>query len=158
MKKFRIEIKWGVLFSIALLLWMIMEKALGWHNELLEKHATYTNLFAIVAFVIYVFALLDKRKNFYQNKMTWLQGFLCGIGISVVVTILSPLVQYIISTVITPDYFRNVIELSVEKGLKTREEAERYFSLGNYIFMSAISALLMGVLTSAIVALFVRKK
>lgn len=72
MKKFGIEIKWSIIFSAVLLLWMVMEKLLGWHDELIEKHAIYTNFFSIVAIVIYVFALFDKRKNYYGGKMTWL--------------------------------------------------------------------------------------
>lgn len=158
MKKFGIEIKWGILFAIIGLLWMVLEKALGWHDELLEKHMIYTNFFAIVAIAVYVVALLDKRKNFYGGKMTWLQGFLSGLGIAVVVAILSPLTQYITSVYITPDYFSNVIELSVEMGLKTQEEAEKYFSLKNYIIQSTIFAIVIGAVTSAIVALFVKKK
>lgn len=158
MRKFAIEIKWGIIFAVALLLWMVMEKALGWHDEHLDKHAIYTNFFAIVAIIIYVFALRDKRKNFYSGKMTWLQGFLAGIGIAVVVAILSPLTQYITSTIITPDYFSNVIELTVETGKMTQEKAEKYFSLQNYIIQSVIGALLMGAVTAAIVALFLKKK
>lgn len=158
MKKFAIEIKWGIIFSVVGLLWMVMEKALGWHDRLLEKHMIYTNFFAIVAIAVYVFALLDKRKNYYSGKISWLQGFLSGIAIAIVVAILSPLTQYITSTFITPDYFANVIELSVEKGLKTQVEAEKYFSLQNYIIQSTIFALVMGAVTSAIIALFVKKK
>lgn len=158
MKKFGIEIKWGVIFTIVTLLWMMLEKALGWHNELLEKHAIYTNFFALVAILIYVLALLDKRKNFYDGKMIWKQGFIAGIVITVVVTVLSPLSQYITSTLITPDYFSNVIELSVETGKMTQEKAEAYFSLQNYILQSTIWALVMGIVTSALVALFVKKK
>jgi hypothetical protein len=158
MKKFTIEIKWGIIFSIVMLLWMMLEKALGWHDELIEKQAVYTNLFAIVAIAVYVVALLDKRKNYFRGKMTWLQGFYSGIAITVVVAILSPLTQYIISTVITPEYFPNVIEASVEKGKMTREQAEKYFSLNNYMLQSFVGSILMGVITSAIVALFVKKK
>ena len=158
MKKFAIEIKWGILFSIAGLLWMVMEKALGWHDEHLEKQYIYTNFFAIVAIAIFVVALLDKRKNFYNGKMTWLQGFISGMGISVIVTVLSPLTQYITSTIITPDYFTNVIKLSVELGKMTQEAAEAYFSLKNYMIQSTVGALIMGAVTSAIVAFFVRKK
>ena len=158
MRKFGIEIKWGVIFTIVALLWMVMEKALGWHDELLEKHAIYTNFFAIVAIAVYVVALLDKRKNFYGGKMTWKQGFFAGLGVTVVATILSPLSQYITSTIITPDYFSNVIALSVETGKMTQEAAEKYFSLQNYILMSVVGALIMGVVTSALVALFVKKK
>jgi len=158
MKKFTIEIKWGIIFALVSLLWMVLEKTLGWHDELIEKHAIYTNFFAIPAILVYVFALVDKRKNYYSGKMSWLQGFLAGIGITVVVAILSPLTQYITSTIITPEYFPNVIEATVELGKMTREEAEKYFSLQNYIVQSVIGAIIMGVVTSAIVALFVKKK
>lgn len=158
MKKIAIEIKWGIIFSIILLLWMQMEKLLGWHDELIEKHAIYTNFFALVAIVIYVVALLDKRKNYYEGKMTWLQGFLSGLYIAVVVAVLSPLTQYITSTIITPEYFPNVIEASVQSGKMSLEQAEKYFSLKNYIIQSVIGAIIMGAVTSAIVAIFVRKK
>ena len=157
MKKFSIEIKWGAVFSIVSLLWMYLEKGLGWHDENIAVHAIYTNLFAIVAIILYVFALLDKRKNFFNDKMTWTQGFVSGIIISVVVAILSPLAQYITHEFITPDYFENAIENSVLNG-NTRENAEAYFNLKSYILQSFFFALVAGVVTSAIVALFVRKK
>ena len=54
MNKFKIELKWGVYFTIAALAWMYVEKALGWHDELISKHAIYTNIFAIVAIAVYV--------------------------------------------------------------------------------------------------------
>ncbi len=158
MKKIAIEIKWGFLFAIITLLWMMLEKELGWHDELIEKHAIYTNFFAFVAIIIYVIALLDKRKNYYDGRMSWKQGFISGIWIAVVVSALSPLTQYITSTIITPEYFPNVIKASVELGLKTQEEAAKYFTLQNYIIQSTIGALLMGTITAAIVALFVKTK
>lgn len=158
MKKFSIEIKWGILFTIISLLWMYLEKGLGWHDENIADHAIYTNLFAIVAIAVYVIALLDKRKNFYNGKMTWTQGFISGIIISVVVAILSPLAQYITHEWITPGYFPNVIDHTVEKGAMSREAAEEYFNLKSYILQSFFFALVVGIVTSAIVALFVRRK
>ncbi|WP_300437074.1 DUF4199 domain-containing protein [Christiangramia sp.] len=158
MKKFSIEIKWGIIFSIVSLLWMFLEKGLGWHDENIAQHAIYTNLFAIVAIVLYVLALLDKRKNFYNGKMNWSQGFISGIVISVVVAILSPLAQYITHEFITPNYFDNVIEYTVENGAMTRSAAEEYFNLTSYIIQSFFFALVVGVVTSAIVAFFVKTK
>jgi hypothetical protein len=32
MKKFRIEVKWGILFFLSGLAWMALEKNLGWHS------------------------------------------------------------------------------------------------------------------------------
>lgn len=158
MKRFAIEIKWGIIFSVVSLLWMYLEKSLGWHDELIAKHAIYTNFFGIVAIVIYVLALLDKRKNFFEGKMNWSQGFISGIVVSIVVAILTPLAQYITHTFITPDYFPNIIDHAVERGSMTREAAEEYFNLTSYILQSFFFALVVGVVTSAIVALFVRKK
>ena len=158
MKNRTIDIKWGVIFILVSLAWMVMERALGWHDENIADHATYTNFFAIVAIAIYVFALRDKKNNFYQGQMTYKQGFISGVILTLVVTIFTPLSQYITSTIITPDYFTNVINYSVETQGYTQEEAEEYFNLQNYIIQSTIFALIVGIITSAVVAIFVKSK
>ena len=150
--------KWAIIFAIAGLLWMLGEKLAGLHGKHIDKHANYSFLFAIPAVAVYVFALLDKRKNFYHGSMTYVQGFITGLIISVFVVILSPLTQYITSTIITPEYFPNAIEYVVREGQMTRETAESYFTMQNYIVQGLMWSLGMGLVTSAIVALFVRKK
>lgn len=158
MKKFAIEFKWGVIFTLTTLLWMLLERLAGLHDSHIDKHAIYTNLFVIPAIIVFVFALLDKRKNFYGNKMSWLDGFLSGLVISIVVAILTPISQYITIKFITPNYFQNAIEYAIESGKMTSAEAAEYFNLTSYILQSAFGAVLMGAITAAIVALFVRKK
>jgi uncharacterized membrane protein YvlD (DUF360 family) len=158
MKNISIEIKWGVIFVLVSLGWMVLEKSLGWHDEHIDQHATLTNLFAIPAIALYVFALLDKKKNYYHGQMTYLQGFLSGIVISIIVTVLSPFSQYITLEYITPDYFTNVINYSVSSGALTQEAAEEWFNLQSYMVQAAIGAMVMGVITSAIVAIFTKSK
>ena len=158
MKKFTIEFKWAVIFTIISLLWMVLERLVGLHDKYIDKHAIYTNFFALPAILIFVFALLDKRKNFYNNKMSWIDGFLSGLVIAVIITVFSPLAQYITIKIISPEYFSNVIKYSVELGKMSQQEAEDYFNLSNYMMQSAVGGLLMGAITSAIVAVFVRKK
>ena len=158
MKKIKIEIKWGLLFILSGLIWMILEKSLGWHDALLEKHATYTLFYAPIAIAIYVLAHLDKKRNFYQGRMNYLQGFISGLIITLVVVILTPLSQYISHEYISPEYFPNIIKLSVESGQMTQEEAEGHFTLMSYIHQSLIFAAFMGVITSAVVAIFTRSK
>ena len=150
-------IRWGLIFTAAALTWMILEKAMGWHGEKIEQHPVMTNLFAVVAITVFVFALLDKRKQL-GGSMTWTQGFVAGLWVSVVVAILSPLSQWVTHALISPDYFANAIAYAVENEKATREEAERYFNLNSYIVQSAIGALVMGAVTSAVVALFVKRK
>jgi hypothetical protein len=157
--KYSIEIKWAFIFIVMSLLWMVLERAVGLHDVHLDKHLYLTNLFVIPAVWVYVLALKDKKNNFFGGKMNYKQGFISGLIITVIVALFSPFTQWIISTVITPHYFENVIKLSVETGyLKTVEEAEAQFNLSNYMKQSAIGALVMGLVTSAVVAFFVKTK
>tara|TARA_R110002020_G_scaffold114593_2_gene263441 strand:- start:56234 stop:56710 length:477 start_codon:yes stop_codon:yes gene_type:complete len=158
MKKFGTEIKWGIIFAVSTLIWSYLEKALGWHGDLISKHALYTNLFALVAIAIYVLALKEKRDKDLGGKMAWKQGFTSGIVISAVVALLSPLVQYIAGTYISPQYFPNIIRYVVETGKMDQKAAESYFNLQSYMLQGAFGALTMGVATSAIVALFLKKR
>ncbi|MCM4171129.1 DUF4199 domain-containing protein [Arenibacter sp. TNZ] len=158
MSKFRIEIKWAVIFALATLLWMVFEKSMGWHDVLIAKQAIYTNFFAIIAIAVFVLALLDKRKIDFNGKMSWKQGFISGIFLSVIIAVLSPLTQYITNTFITPEYFPNIIKFAVDSGKMSQEAAESYFSLKSYVLQSFFGALTMGIVTSAIVAFFVKKQ
>jgi len=158
MKDIRIEIKWGVLFILIGLIWMVFEKAMGWHDVHIDKHSTYSMIFAPIAIALYVFALLDKKRIFYGGRMSYMPGFVAGLIITSVVVILTPLSQYITSTYITPDYFGNVIAYSISSGEMEQQAAEQYFNLKSYIIQSTIFAAVMGLVTSAIVAIFLRSR
>lgn len=159
MKNIKIEIKWAFIFIAMTLLWMLLEKGVGLHSVHIDKHQYLTMLYMIPAIAIYVLALKDKKKNFYLGQISFKQGFICGLIISVIVTLFSPLTQWVISTIITPEYFPNVIEHSVNTGYhQSQEEAEAFFNLKNYMIQSTIWAIIMGTVTSLIVALIVRTK
>lgn len=159
MRKYRIEIKWAVIFIIMSLLWMLLEKLAGLHSTHIDKHMYLTNLYAIPAVIVMVLALKDKKKNYYQGKMNYTQGLISGVIISAIIALLSPLMQWVISYVITPEYFPNVIEYSLKTGYhKTREEAEAYFNYKNYAIQSTIASLVMGILTTAIAMIFIRTR
>ncbi|GIV27557.1 MAG: hypothetical protein KatS3mg027_1371 [Bacteroidia bacterium] len=159
MKNLKTELKWAVIFSVMALLWMVLEKVCGLHGKYIDYHLYLTNLFAIPAIVVMVMALKDKKKKDYNGKMSYIQGLISGIILSVFIALLSPLTQWITSYVITPEYFPNVIKRSVELGYyKTIEEAEAYFNYRNYAIQGAIGALIMGTLTTAIAMIFIRTK
>jgi len=158
MKNYQIEIKWGVIFFASSLLWMYFEKLMGWHDVLIDKHPFYTNFFGIIAVAIYLFAIHDKRKNFFRGKMSWKQGFVSGVILSIVIALLSPIGTLVTHYLITPEFFENAIESSVERNTMKREDAEAYFNLSSYVIQSIAGALMMGVVTSALVALILRKK
>lgn len=159
MKSISIELKWAFIFSIVGLIWMLLEKLSGLHGKYIDYHLYLTNLFAIPAIWMMVLALKEKKKNFYNNNISYKQGLLSGIVLSLFIALLSPLTQWITSYVITPEYFPNVIKRSVEIGYyKTTAEAEANFNYTNYAQQGAIFSFLIGVLTTAIAMVFVRTK
>jgi hypothetical protein len=159
MKNRKIEIKWAFIFSAGMLLWMLLEKLVGLHDKYLDQHYYLSHLFALPAIGMMVLALKDKKKNFYGGVMTYKQGLIAGLILSVVIALLSPISQWIISYVITPEYFPNVIKRSVELGhYATTEEAEAFFNYKSYAIGSAFWALLMGIITTAVAMIFLRTK
>ncbi|NQT61467.1 MAG: DUF4199 domain-containing protein [Candidatus Marinimicrobia bacterium] len=158
MQKFKTEIKWGLIFMGVTLVWMLLERLTGLHSTDIDKHATYTNFFAPIAIAVYVFALRDKRATDLDGKMTYKEGFLSGVVISLIVGVLSPFGQLITAYVISPHYFENAIAYGVANNLTSQADAEAYFNLKNYIIQSTIFAPVMGVITSAVVAFFLKAK
>jgi hypothetical protein len=149
-------LKWGFLFFLSGLAWMLLEKSLGWHDRLIEQHATYTLLYAPLAIFIYVVALWEKKRKTYGGRMTFIQGFLSGLLLTIVVVVLTPLSQYISHSLISPDYFSNIIQLTVNSGKMTLQEAEAYFNLMNYTTQSVFFAGGMGILTTVVVMIFMK--
>lgn len=155
----KIEIKWAFIFAAMTLAWVVLEKLSGLHSKYIDYHMYLTNLFAIPAILTMVLALKDKKKSFYGGRMSYKQGMISGIIISAIIALLSPLTQWITSYVISPEYFPNVIRRSVELGYyKTTTEAEANFNYKNYAIQSTIFAFIFGVITTAVVMIFLRTK
>ena len=158
MKNYTHEIKWALYFALMMLVWMVFERMAGLHDEHIDKHPLITNFVAIPAIAMYVFALRQKREKAYGGHMSYKQGFMSGLIMTLVVTILSPLTQYITSTIITPDFFTHAINYAVSEGKMSQTEAEDYFSLTNYVKQTILFTPVMGIVTTAIVAVFVKRK
>lgn len=159
MQNIKIEIKWAVIFSVMGLIWMLLEKLSGLHSTYIDYHLYLTNLFAIPAIWVMVLALKAKKNLYYNGQMTYKQGLISGVILSVIIALLSPLTQWVTTYIITPEYFPNVIKRSVEIGYyKTTEEAQANFNFLNYAKQGLIGALIMGVVTTAIAMIFIRTK
>ena len=137
MKNIKTELKWAVIFPAVALIWMLLEKNSGLHDRYIDY----------------------KKKNYHHGKISYRQGLLSGVLLSVLIALLSPLSQWITSYVITPEYFSNVIHRSVELGYyATVAEAEAHFNYRNFAIQSAFGALIMGVFTTLIAMLFIRTR
>lgn len=157
MKSLVHEIKWAVIFIVAGLAWMLLEKLSGLHDQHIDKQAYISNLFVVVAIAVYWFALSAKRKA-NGGTITFKKAFVSGLLMTLFITMLTPLWQYLTVEVISPDYFKNVTNYSVAQKLMTAEDATAYFNLRNYIISSLMFAPVTGIVTSALVALIVSRK
>lgn len=156
MKKFTIEFNWAIIYTLASLLWTVLEKSLGFHNERIGSQMIFSWAFGLVAIPVYFLALNDKKKNFFNGKGDWKQLFLSGVVMSVFVAILSVLAQYISYTVISPDYVNNYVDFLTRTKKMTAEQAQLFFSFNSLVLQGASSGISLGVIISAIVALFIK--
>lgn len=155
-KKIKIALKWAIIFTIMSLAWMLLEKTLGWHDEAIADHQWLTLFFLPFAIIMYLLEMREIRRRVYQKVITWKQCFLSGLLMALFVALLSPLAQYITHNYITPEYFETVKNYSVTNDLMKIEEANEYFSITNYIWQASIGAFIVGAVTSAILALFLK--
>ncbi|MCU0394602.1 MAG: DUF4199 domain-containing protein [Chitinophagaceae bacterium] len=156
MKNWRTEIKWGLLFVLAGLAWTWLEKLAGLHSTRIDQHASLTMLFMIPAFALYWLAFREKKRQL-GGQISFRQAFLSGLVISVVVTVLTPLSQYLTHYFISPDYLRNITDYSVRTGAMTAEEASGYFTFKNYVIQSLLFAPVAGIITSLLVGWLVSR-
>lgn len=158
MKNYIIEIKWAVIFSGASLLWIVIEKMTGLHDQNIANQQAYSLIFALPAIVIFALALRDKKKNALNGTMQWKEGVISGIILSLFIAVLSPVVQWIGYTVISPQFFPNAVKHFTDSHILTEAKAMEIFNLPAYMKKGITEALSMGVITSALVALFVKSK
>ncbi len=158
MYKYKIEIKWAFVFIGMLLLWNITERLLGFHDEYIGEHMYFSMIFVIPAIGLYVLALKEKKTKYYNGQMNFKQGFISGLVITLIVTVFSPITYWVIWKIISPDYFENVIKFSVESGYDSLEDAQAYYNYKNFALQTFIWALIPGIVTSLLAALFVRSK
>lgn len=158
MKKFAIEIKWGIRYAFVYIAWVFLEKSLGLYTQNISDYPLFSTLFYILALLLYFLAISDKKKNFFNNYMDWKQGCISGIYFTIAIAILMPLNQVIIHKAIAPEFFPNMIQHSIATRNTKPEVAKAFYNLTDYIYQSIFFALSIGVVFSAIVAYFLQTK
>jgi len=151
------ELKYGIFFSITQLFWLLFEFVFGLQTTFMSMHAMVTNFFAVPAIVIMVYAILAKRAEL-GGEITFLKALITGVTISLVVAALSPVVILIFHYLINPHFFTDFQNYSVKMGKMSLREAEAYFNLKSYILQGIFGALMMGTVTSLVIAAVIKKK
>jgi len=158
MKKFTVEIKWAIIFTTVNVAWVAFEKTMGFHSEHIEKQMFFGYLFAIPTLIIYALALVEKKRTYFLGNMNWMQGVATGLFMSLFISILSPIGQYISYALVSPDFFKNAIGCATQSKQMSVTVATTYFNLKSYIIQGIVGSISSGIVTSAIVAYFLQSK
>lgn len=158
LKNYKLEIKWAIIFSLTSLLWFSTEKILGFHDVYIKKQMVVSYFFAVPAILIYFLAIKEKKTLIFRGVMTWKQGAVSGIYISLFVAVFGLFVNYVCLEFVSPDYFNNISEYLISSKIMTQQGAKEYFNLKSYLIEGVFGALSVGVVTSAIVAFFLQTK
>jgi len=150
------EIKWGVIFVIVSFLWITLERMVGLHDKYISMQGYLGLLFVIPAVLMMVLALAEKRRVLGGN-LSFKQGFLCGMGVSIVVAVLTPLYQWILYRYITPDFFQNLINYRISKG-ENPEALQVLYTYKTFLIVGVVIALVSGAITSLILAAIMRTR
>ncbi len=158
LSKYKIEIKWAFIYTIASLAWMVFEKEMGWHDVNISQQPLYSLLFSFIGIIIYYFALQEKKNVSYNTNIHWKEAFVSGAIMTVFITVLSIPVFYLTVNVISPTFFSNMINYAVASKVYTLEQAESYFNTQSYLLQIVGGSLSMGIVTSAVIAYIIQTK
>ena len=158
----RIEIRYAVLISLLMLLWLSLEFMIGLHDTFIDYHPYVTMLALIIPVVCSRLALTAKKEEL-NNKLTFKQAFATGFLTSLFAAILSIPVQLTFHFLINPDFFDNMIANSVKHAelmkmhvAQAKLQAQQYFSLNSYIVMSFFGTLIFGTIIAFVMARIMR--
>jgi len=157
MNKFKIEFKWAIYYTFLGIMWFQLEKYLGYHDKNIVNYTFFTNFIYIFIFILYLLFLLDKKKNFFKGNMSWQQGFLSGVILGIFAMILTPFAIYFSLKYVNPDFFKNMINYSISKGMKL-ENAQAMFGTTAYMIFATFSTFSFGIIFAALASSIVKTK
>ena len=157
LNKNKLEIKYGVVIGVLVVIWLLLEYIIGLHNKHHDIFLIVTNLVLIIP-VVGIYKALSRKKNIILNgTLTFSQGFISGLKISILYALIGGLGQYLYHKFINPFYFDLMISKSQEKGVSTNQ-AENYFNVYSYVSSVVFSYLIFGIIVSLIISLILRTK
>lgn len=157
MKRFATEIRWALIYTAMTFAWTLTGKLFGFHDERIAYGALFNTLILLPSVLVYFLAIREKRKVYYQGRMSYGQGLVSGLVLTLFIALLGPL-HPTFAYAISPELFRNSIRFTVGSGQMTREQAEHFFTLPSFIIQGIGAALVFGAIFSLVAAAFLQKK
>ncbi|WP_167019789.1 DUF4199 domain-containing protein [Chitinophaga sp. Cy-1792] len=158
MATYKIEGKWAVIFFAMYLAWITLEKTLGFHSTRIAYQPVVSVMVLIPSFLLYRSAIIDKRKKYFHDSISFKQAFKSGMILTFFVILLSPLSQMIAMNLLSPDFFTNMRNFAINTQGMSELEANTRLNIRAYIIASIFGGLITGLIFSLLIAAFVRTK
>lgn len=158
MSNLRIELRYAMLISLLMLLWLAVEFLVGLHDTYIAYHPYFTLLALIIPVVCSRMAVTDKTEEL-NGRINFKQAFTTGTIVAVLAALFSVPVQLVFHFLINPDFFTGMIDHAIRHAelnnldvSKATADATAYFNLQSYLLMSFIGTLVFGLLLAAFMA------
>ncbi|MBK1439432.1 DUF4199 domain-containing protein [Parapedobacter sp. ISTM3] len=150
-------IKYGILFALAIFLWVVIEWLVGLHDRYIRYHE-YLSYFFAVPSVYILYRGIRGGADQPNGRLSFRRVFAKGLGISLVATCLCPLVWYVYCVVINPAFLEHMTRFSIEVKEVDSHLASERFSLPVYLSTTTVSTALTNVITCFVIAVVVAER
>ncbi|HWB63746.1 MAG TPA: DUF4199 domain-containing protein [Chitinophagales bacterium] len=131
-------IKFAVLNSLLLLIWLSGEYMLGFQDKFITAFPVL-NMASLIIPVVCVWLLLRQIKSENDGMLTYQRAFLSGLLFTIMSAVLVIPVRYIFSHYINPEYADNLLKSIIAvTGQQTGGKLQFSFSEGPFLLMEAI--------------------
>lgn len=151
----KIEIRYAVLMSLLMLLWLSLEFMVG----LQEQYHRYVTMFALIIPIVCSRMVLRDKLEQLNGKIDFKQGLKTGITVVIFAALLSIPVQLAFHFLINPDFFDDMRAYSIKRAMmlgldvaKAKADAIAYFNLLSYLLQSFFGTLIFGSIIAAAMA------
>ena len=164
---FKSEIQTGILLSVGLFLWLLLEFFLGFHTTRIDYHPFITWLSIVIPIAGIYWSMKMKRDREYAGKISFVQALKSGLVVTGIMSLLGPIMVFVYVSAINPLFFSTMLahskvmieglNISVVDKEKMIEESTRNFSTSSYVIQSFIGSLIMGAVLSILTAALMKR-
>jgi len=154
----KIEIRYAVLMSLLMLLWLSLEFMVGLQDTYIQYHP-YVTMFALIIPIVCSRMVLRDKLEQLNGKIDFKQGLKTGIMVVVFAALLSIPVQLAFHFLINPDFFDDMRAYSINRAMmlgldvaKAKVDAIAYFNLLSYLLQSFFGTLIFGSIIATVMA------
>jgi hypothetical protein len=163
-----LEIRNGIILAFCGFLWLLMENALGLHQQYLGIQPFVFWMIILLPLGIIYLSLKHRRDKLQAGSITFIEALKSSLTLSGIASIMAPLFVWLYVSVVNPAYLvirkdaelKQLSETNLNEAtfLIRKSEIEQHFTTLSYLFSAFVFSLAVCVVLSLIISVLIRKK